>query len=137
MAIRFNETPDRNIANFTEAKIVDELQIQEIYKELLVNCQRAAETSKKMVIDFRGVRFISSAMLSKLVQVQGFAKQKSLDLRLSNLGEELLEVLKITRLHRLFRIESDDGPAKLGAPTQLENLPSKDSGSKEPPKPIT
>ncbi len=114
MTLRFHETPDKITIFFSDAKIVDENQIQEIGSGLLDICQRAASCSKRLIVDFRGVRFMSSAMLNKFLLLAKAAKQHSLDLRLSNLAPEMLEVFRITRLNRCFRFDDDD-PDLLGA----------------------
>ena len=62
----------------------------------------------KVVIDFDGVDFISSAMLGKLIKLNGrvVADQQG-QLGLASLAERIAEVFKITGLEKLFSIHKD------------------------------
>jgi anti-anti-sigma regulatory factor len=51
---------------------------------------------------------MSSAMIGKLVLLHKNAQQNSIDLRLARISENVLEVLKITRLAKVFRVDDDD-----------------------------
>jgi len=133
VALRFRETTDRIVVYFSDAKIVDEDQIQEAKQSLHEISQRAADLVKKLSIDFSGVQFISSAMLSELVLIRDFATKNLLDLRLANLSPELLEVFNISRLHRIFRFD-DDGPDLLGAAVPRPKPFGTGDGHMEPPK---
>jgi anti-sigma B factor antagonist len=133
MALRFRETADRIIVYFSAAKITDEDQIQETKQSLHEISQHAADEAKKLVIDFSGVQFMSSAMLGELVLISDFAKKNSLDLRLANLSPVLLEVFNISRLHRIFPFD-DDGPDLLGATAPRPKPFDTDDGHMEPPK---
>ena len=133
MALRFRETPDRIIVYFSDAKITDEDQIQETKQSLHEISQHAADLARKLSIDFSGVQFMSSAMLGELVLIKDFAKKNSLDLRLTNLSPELLEVFNILRLNRIFRFD-DDGPDLLGAAVPRPKPFGTDDGHMEPPK---
>ncbi len=89
-------------------------------------------TAKRLLVDFRGVQFMSSAMIGKLVLLNKAAKQQSLDLRFANISPNVLEVFKITRLHELFRPD-DDNPDLLGAGVPKPKPPSTlDGGAKSP-----
>ena len=61
------------IVNFTDAKILDEARIQQIGTELM-EMVVAASQNKKMLLNFHGVQFMSSAMIGKLVLLNKKAK---------------------------------------------------------------
>ena len=59
----------------------------------------------KVVIDFDGVEFISSAILGKLIKLNGrVVTDRHGDLKLCSLDERIAEVFKITGLDTLFSI---------------------------------
>jgi len=59
----------------------------------------------KVVIDFDGVEFISSAILGKLIKLSGrVVTDRRGHLKLCSLDERIAEVFKITGLEKLFSI---------------------------------
>ena len=64
-----------------------------------------SHSSREIVLDFASTEFMASATLSKLISGRQRARKNDKELVLSGLRPELLEVFKITRLDRLFRIE--------------------------------
>ncbi|MFH1733042.1 MAG: STAS domain-containing protein [Planctomycetota bacterium] len=59
----------------------------------------------KVVIDFDGVEFISSAILGKLIKLSGrVVTDRQGHLTLCSLDERIAEVFKITGLEKLFSI---------------------------------
>jgi len=59
----------------------------------------------KVVIDFDGVEFISSAILGKLIKLSGrVVTDQRGHLKLCSLDERIAEVFKITGLEKLFSI---------------------------------
>ena len=98
------------IVNFTDAKILDEARIQQIGTELM-EMVAAASTNKKMLLNFQGVQFMSSAMIGKLVLLNKKAKTSEIELRFCNISPNVLEVFKITRLNKVFKILADEEKA--------------------------
>lgn len=61
--------------------------------------------SPKVLLDFEGVDFISSAILGKLIKLNGVVvAQRGGQFKISSLTERLSEVFKITGLDKLFSI---------------------------------
>ena len=98
------------IVNFTDAKILDEARIQQIGAELMEMIV-AASQNKKMLLNFQGVQFMSSAMIGKLVLLNKKAKTSEIDLKFSTISPNVLEVFKITRLNKVFKIYPDEEKA--------------------------
>ena len=92
---------------FTDAKILDEARIQQIGKELMEMAASASE-SKKMLLNFQGVQFMSSAMIGKLVLLNKKCKKDEVTLKLCHISSNVLEVFKITRLNKVFDIYADE-----------------------------
>ena len=98
------------VVNFTDAKILDEARIQQIGAELM-EMVAAASQNKKMLLNFHGVQFMSSAMIGKLVLLNKKAKGSEIELKFCNISPNVLEVFKITRLNKVFKILADEEKA--------------------------
>jgi anti-anti-sigma factor len=134
MTFHFRETPDKIIVSGKDALFVDDTRTQEITTSLLNFCVQAADNAKRVIVDFRGVQFISSTMIGKLVFLNKMASQQSVDLRFANVREEILELLKITRLNSVFRYDDED-PDQLGSGVPIPKPPSTlDGHAKLPPE---
>jgi anti-sigma B factor antagonist len=109
-SLKSQEIEDVLVVYFTDAKILDEARIQQIGKELM-EMAASASTSKKMVLNFQGVQFMSSAMIGKLVLLNKKCKSTEIDLKLCQISANVLEVFKITRLNKVFEIHPDEEKA--------------------------
>ena len=68
---------------------------------------------RKVVIDFRDVTLLSSAMIDQLILVNKMAKVHHADLRRRNVSPTVLEVLRITRLTKVFKKDDDSDSGDL------------------------
>lgn len=102
-SLKSQEVDDILIVYFTDAKILDEARIQQIGKELM-DMATAAAAKKKMVLNFQGVQFMSSAMIGKLVLLNKKCKTDQVELKMCNISSNVLEVFKITKLNKVFSI---------------------------------
>jgi anti-sigma B factor antagonist len=78
----------------------------------------------KLLLDFRGIQTVSSAALGKMVKLIGRARSVSGRLALCRLHPDLRQVLRITRLDRIFDIHETEAEALLAlgaAPTAQEH----------------
>jgi anti-sigma B factor antagonist len=87
---------------FTSRKILDEANIQEIGEQLTALVDR--EDKPRIIISFAAVDHLSSAALGTLITINNKIKQKSGQLRLSDINPQIYEVFMITKLNKLFRI---------------------------------
>ena len=71
----------------------------------------AAAQSKKLLLNFQGVQFMSSAMIGKLVLLNKKAKTSEIDLKFCTISANVHEVFKITRLNKVFKIYPDEEKA--------------------------
>ena len=109
-SLKSQEIEDVLVVYFTDAKILDEARIQLIGKELM-EMAASASNSKKMVLNFQGVQFMSSAMIGKLVLLNKKCKATEINLKLCQISANVLEVFKITRLNKVFDIYPDEEKA--------------------------
>lgn len=101
---RLNVTQHKDVAivEFTESKILDELNISEIGQALTALVE--TRDRSKLLLDFANVDHLSSAALGMLINVNNKIKQQNGQLRLANIKPQIMEVFSITKLNRLFRI---------------------------------
>lgn len=104
------EDKDIRIVEFTNNKILDEGNIQEIGQtlEALIN----ENSPPKLLLDFATVDHLSSAALGMLINANNRIKQKNGMFRLANIKPQILEVFRITKLDKLFRIHATRDEAK-------------------------
>jgi anti-sigma B factor antagonist len=95
---------DIRIVEFTNSKIIDELNIAEIGQTLTTVIDESP--NPKLLLDFGQVEHLSSAALGMLINANGRIKSKNGQLRLANIKPQIYEVFKITQLNKLFYIHS-------------------------------
>ncbi|NLF69245.1 MAG: STAS domain-containing protein [Candidatus Anammoximicrobium sp.] len=89
------------LVQFTSQKILSDVLIAQIGRELL---ELADQANGKMVLDFQGVTFMSSAMIGKIVLLNKKCKANSTTVKLCNIAPSIMEVFEITRLNKVFSI---------------------------------
>lgn len=99
------------VLGFPESKILDEAKIQSIGKELTASLAKVK--NGRIVLDFDGVEFMSSAMIGKLVLMHRKCKASSVQLQVARLSDNIMQVFKVTRLDKLFTFYPDDDAESL------------------------
>jgi anti-sigma B factor antagonist len=100
--VSVSQQKDVTLVEFTENKILDEMNITEIgqaLSDLIISRDKT-----KLLLDFSNVDHLSSAALGMLINVNNKLKEQSGQLRLSNIRPQIFEVFKITGLTRIFKI---------------------------------
>ena len=110
MAINSYSKDDILTIQLTDERLLEEGQLKRVQDELLTLLEKTTE--QKVVLDFTPVQFMSSSMLGKLVQVHKKCKEYKVKLKLCGIDPEIKKVFKITNLHKLFDIESDETAAR-------------------------
>jgi anti-anti-sigma factor len=98
------------VVYFTDAKILDEARIAQIGQELMAAAASAGQ-NKKMLVNFQGVQFMSSAMIGKLVLLNKKCKTEEVLLKMCNISPNVMEVFKITKLNKVFEIHDTEEKA--------------------------
>jgi anti-sigma B factor antagonist len=93
---------DIQIVEFTNSKIIDEMNIAEIGQALTAVIDESP--NPKLLLDFAQVDHLSSAALGMLINANGRIKSKNGQLRLANIKPPIYEVFLITKLNKLFYI---------------------------------
>ena len=97
------------IIGFTDSKILDSQRIEQVGRELQDTVPQAI--NKKLLLNFHGVSFMSSAMITKLVMLNKTCKAQTVVLKFCEVSPNVLEVFKITKLNKLFDIQGDKDSA--------------------------
>jgi len=97
------------VVGFTDSKILDSQRIEQVGKELQEAVPQAIH--KKLLLNFRGVSFMSSAMITKLVMLNKGCKAKEVMLKFCEVSPNVHEVFKITKLNKLFDIQGGEDKA--------------------------
>ena len=110
MNYKYFDLADRGevlVARFKQASILDQTVIDQMSLELEQIALEAAGNCK-LLLDFRTVSFMSSAMLGKLLKLHKRCKADRIKLKLCSISDSLMEVFKITKLDKLFEIHPDE-----------------------------
>lgn len=94
------------IVYFQDTRIIDESRIEALGKELTDLANNPA--SKKVILNFQNVGFMSSAMLGKLIQFGKKCREQKLDLRLCGINDNIDKVFKLMKLEKVFAIDKDE-----------------------------
>ncbi len=108
-AITSEENGEILVVGFTDSKILDNQRIEQVGKELQEVVAQAIH--KKLLLNFRGVSFMSSAMITKLVMLNKKCKAQGVGLKFCEVSPNVMEVFKITKLNKLFDIQADEEKA--------------------------
>jgi len=103
--------PVRDVAvvNFSDASILDALQVQQIGEELYDLVETRAR--RKVILDFSNVRFLSSAALGVLINLRKKADGIKGKVMLCCIRPEIHRVFKLTNLDKLFEIYDSEEKA--------------------------
>ena len=98
-------TEDATIVAFTDEKILEETDVRSLRTSIEAVVEPAGGI--RLVLDFRHVRFLSSAVLGLLIRISKRIYEQGGELRLCNIHPGIYEVFKITRLTSVFDIYED------------------------------
>lgn len=106
--IEVEEVGDVIVIRFTSERLIEDLWINQMRNELRTLYE--AKSPTKVVVDFAGVNFVSSAALGILMklrkQVEGEERKAHGDLKLCNMILGIFQLFSHTRLDRLFEIQA-------------------------------
>ena len=100
---------DVTIATFIDRRILAEENIR-ILSELLLELVDKSR-AKKMLLDFRNVKYMSSAVLGMLITLNKKVQAAGGQLVLCNIDLNIREVFELTKLDKLFVIRGGEQEA--------------------------
>ena len=92
------------VVEFEDRRILEETMIAQIGERLSELIQ--AESEHRVLLDFKNVEHLSSAMLGVLITLNKRLAKRQGRLSLAGIQPQVYEVFKITRLDKLFTIRS-------------------------------
>jgi len=93
------------IVTLTDEKILEEGDIRALGESIMLVIDGAGGVN--LILDFRNVRFLSSAVLGLLIRVSKKIYEGEGRLGLCNIDAKIHEIFKITRLTKIFDIYAD------------------------------
>jgi anti-sigma B factor antagonist len=96
---------DATVVAFTDEKILEETDVRSLREAVESIVEQAP--CIHLVLDFRHVKFLSSAVLGLLIRISKRVYEQGGELRLCNIHPGIYEVFKITRLTNVFEIFED------------------------------
>lgn len=108
ISVEYSE--NATIVTFTDERILKDKDIQAL-QELIMSVVESAGGGINLILNFRNVRFLSSAVLGLLMRISKRIYERDGQLRLCNIDPKIYEIFKITRLTRIFDIYEDIGRA--------------------------
>lgn len=93
------------VARFLDKKILDEANIDRIGQELFGLVDEDGRT--QIVLDFSLVEYLSSAALGKLITMHKKVSAAGGKCALCNIQKDILDVFKITQLHKVLLLCDD------------------------------
>lgn len=108
--LTIQERGDVVMVTFTQTRILDENTIRAIGSEFAKLTLEAA-ADHKLLLNFAGVDFMSSAMLGQIVRLNKQCKNDNIQLKLCSICPQVLEVFTITKLDKLISITPDETTA--------------------------
>jgi anti-sigma B factor antagonist len=104
MSVKFESSEEILTIYLTDVKILDQVGIENIYKEVIGALEKTVQPN--VVIDFRFVKFMSSAALGMLIRVNKKCKEFKAILKLCNISPDIRQVFDITGLNKVFSIHA-------------------------------
>jgi len=103
--IDIEEIGEVTVARFLDKKILDEANIDKIGSELFGLVDQ--DGRKKIILDFSLVEYLSSAALGKLITMHKKVAAAGGTCALCNIQKDILDVFKITQLHKVLTLCTD------------------------------
>ncbi len=97
------------IVRFTTSQVLDELNVQQLGQELNDLVEKSYMV--KMVINFERIKFLSSAVLGKLIALHKRLQKEKGRLAFCCINKDVMQVFKITRLDKLIPIYDNEDRA--------------------------
>lgn len=103
--LKLNEVEGVTVVKFLRSRITDPDYVEQLGNELVSLVD--VEKKTKVLVNFEGVQFLSSAALGKLMKLDKRIRAASGQLVLCNLAEVPREAFRITRLDDTFSIQEN------------------------------
>ncbi|MCK4999336.1 MAG: STAS domain-containing protein [Anaerohalosphaera sp.] len=93
------------VVTLTDEKILEDVDIKALEESLLPLIDQ--NSGLHMILNFKDVKFLSSAVLGLLIRVSKKVFESDGQLRLCSIDPKIAEIFRITRLDKVFDICAD------------------------------
>jgi anti-sigma B factor antagonist len=100
------------VATLTDEKILDESQLQSLEGSFLPLIKQTPGI--QLIINFENVKFLTSSVLGLLIRISKNVIENNGTLRLCSIHPKILDVFRITRLDKIFDIQTSVEDAMIG-----------------------
>jgi anti-sigma B factor antagonist len=107
--LRYRTNNGVTVAGFATPYLQAEADIEKVGAELFDLVENKG--LNRLIISFKGVRFVSSSMLAQVVKLQKAITRSKGRLRLCSLTPDLLDVVKKSNLDKLLDVVDDETAA--------------------------
>jgi anti-sigma B factor antagonist len=114
--LRVEEQGEVTLISFLDRRIFDDRTVQAIAEQL---SNVVEEGNSKLLLNFSGVEYLSSAALGKLINLHKKLSGAQGTLSMCNMIPQVFDVFAITKLDKDFNICADEAAAKAA----LESIP--------------
>lgn len=90
------------IAYFQDVRIIDETRIASLGQEMMELV--TSGNHDRIVLNFKNVSFMSSAMIGKLILFGKKCKATKIQLRMCDINENVQEVFDLMKLEKVFQV---------------------------------
>lgn len=88
------------VVEFYDSSILNQSEIDSVGQELYSIADKSA--CSQVIVDLKDVEFLSSAMIGVFIRFKMKLRKNDSELKLCNAKPELLEMLKLTKLDKVF-----------------------------------
>ena len=101
-SIEMQEDDNLLVLSFVDRKITDQQRITQIDAALQYATGLAADG--RVLVDFSGLSFMSSAMIGALLRFQKKCDGESINVKFCNIGNDIEEIFRTMKLKKIFSI---------------------------------
>ena len=101
-SIELHEDDDLLVLSFVDGKITDDKRITQIDADLQQATGLAG--NGRVLVDFTGLNFMSSAMVGALLRFQKKCDGASINVKFCNIGDAVGEIFQVMKLKKIFSI---------------------------------
>jgi len=93
------------VVTLTDQKILEEIEIHALENSIIPLVEK--KQGINLVLDFSNVEFLSSSALGLLIRVSKKIYESNGQLRLCAISDSIMQIFRITRLDKIFKILPD------------------------------
>lgn len=101
-SLEMKNDDDLLVLSFVDKKIIDQQRITQIDADLQYATGLASH--HRVLVDFSGLAFMSSAMIGALLRFQKKCDGESIKVKFCNISSEIQEVFRTMKLKKIFSI---------------------------------